>query len=77
VIEVPDTIICVDCGEKAHLMSYPPEEGWSIGDYVAYRCRGCNDRWDLVVEDPESSAGIETDPYGARAFLEERRQSGK
>ncbi len=76
-IEVPKTIICVDCGETAHLMSYPPEEGWSIGDYVAYRCRGCNDRWDLVVEDSDASSGVDGDPYGARAFLEERRDQQK
>ncbi|NNE94189.1 MAG: hypothetical protein HKN23_21280 [Verrucomicrobiales bacterium] len=58
-IEVPDTITCIDCGQKAHRLTYPPSEedgGWQPGDIVAYRCRGCNDRWDLVVEDPADSA---------------------
>lgn len=49
-MEIPETIVCVDCGETAHRMTPPPEEGWSDGDYVAYRCSGCNDRWDLVIE---------------------------
>lgn len=55
----PDpTITCVDCGETAHLLSYPPEDGvWQPGDVVVYRCSGCNDRWDIVLpgedgEDP-------------------------
>ncbi len=51
-MEIPKTITCVDCGQPAHLLSYPPEDGWVPGDIVAYRCSGCNDRWDLVVEDP-------------------------
>ena len=46
---VTPTIVCVDCGGTAHLLSYPPEEGWSAGDVVAYRCRDCLDRWDLVI----------------------------
>ena len=54
-LEVPENITCVDCGQEAHLISYPPAEGWQIGDFIAYRCRGCNDRWDLVVEDPRGA----------------------
>jgi hypothetical protein len=50
-VDVPVTIVCVDCGGPAHLIGYPPEEGWSVGDVVAYRCRDCLDRWDLVVAD--------------------------
>lgn len=74
-IEVPESIVCVDCGQTAHRLSYPPEEGWEVGDYVAYRCSGCNDRWDLVVEDADDTQGDTTysDPHGARAFLEERK----
>ena len=52
-VEVPDTIICVDCGGTAHLISYPPpDEPFGPGDVVAYRCADCLDRWDLVVGDP-------------------------
>jgi hypothetical protein len=56
----PDPVItCIDCGGPAYLMSYPPEDGrWSPGEIVAYRCRDCLDRWDLVlpeVDDPDES----------------------
>jgi hypothetical protein len=49
-VEVPQTIICVDCGGTCHLISYErPDEPWEEGDVVAYRCADCMDRWDLVV----------------------------
>ncbi len=78
-MNVPETIVCVDCGQTAHRISYPPEEGWEIGDYVAYRCRGCNDRWDLVVnsEDEESAPTFPSHPSlaeEARAILAARRE---
>jgi hypothetical protein len=47
-----ETIICVECGGAAHLISYPPEGGFQPGDVVAYRCADCLDRWDVVYEDP-------------------------
>ncbi|MDF1853202.1 MAG: hypothetical protein P1U85_20355 [Verrucomicrobiales bacterium] len=77
-MEVPKTIVCVDCGETAHLISYPPEEGWAIGDYVAYRCRGCNDRWDLVVSEEDQDSPAPTHPTiaeEARAILAARREN--
>lgn len=44
------TIICVDCGGTAHLITPPPEDGvWHVGDVTAYRCRDCRDRWDIVL----------------------------
>jgi hypothetical protein len=53
-VDVPETIICVDCGGVAHLISYPPpDDPWEPGDIVAYRCADCLDRWDLVLADPE------------------------
>jgi hypothetical protein len=69
-MEVPEKITCVDCGQDAFLISYPPEEGWQIGDFVAYRCRGCNDRWDLVVDDSDTEAG--SDSFDFRQWLSER-----
>lgn len=76
-MQVPDKIDCVDCGQPAHLLSHPPEDGWAAGDYVAYRCSGCNDRWDLVVEDPDRPIGegrvSEYVLEEARALLAERR----
>lgn len=70
-MDIPSTITCVDCGEPAHLLGEEPEEGWSPGDYVAYRCSGCNDRWDMIVEEP---GAIQSDSLHneARAILEQR-----
>ena len=47
---VPATIVCVDCGGVAHLLTRPDDTGrfWP-GDLVAYRCEDCLDRWDLEV----------------------------
>jgi hypothetical protein len=28
-----------------------PEFGFCPGDWVAYRCSGCGDRWDMEVAD--------------------------
>jgi hypothetical protein len=50
VLRVDEIIVCVDCGGRAHLLSYPPHEGWEPGDVVAYRCEDCLDRWDIVLE---------------------------
>lgn len=56
--EVPDVITCIDCGERAHLISYPPDERpWQPGDLTVYRCEGCLDRWDLVVPDDDEGRG--------------------
>jgi hypothetical protein len=49
-MEVEPTIVCVDCGGRAHLLSHPREDGtWWPGDIVSYRCQDCLDRWDLVL----------------------------
>lgn len=48
-MEVPEVITCVDCGQKAHRMTEEPEFGFLSGDWVAYRCSGCGDRWDMEV----------------------------
>jgi len=43
-------IVCVDCGGRCFLLTPPREDGqWYPGDYVAYRCEDCRDRWDLVL----------------------------
>jgi hypothetical protein len=47
-------IVCVDCGGRAYLITYPREDGrWAAGDVVTYRCGECLDRWDLVLEDDD------------------------
>jgi hypothetical protein len=48
--EVPETVICVDCGGKCSRLSYEPEEGFVPGDIIAYRCADCLDRWDIVID---------------------------
>lgn len=51
------TIVCVDCGGTCHLLTPPPEDdAWLPGDIVAYRCRDCLDRWDLVLPDADEDA---------------------
>jgi hypothetical protein len=53
-MEVTETIVCVDCGGVAHLLSQaPPDDPFQPGDVVAYRCEDCLDRWDIVIEDDE------------------------
>ena len=52
-IEVPDTIVGVDCGGECHRLGYEPPEGWEPGAVVAYRCVECLDRWDLVFDGEE------------------------
>ncbi len=50
----PDRVItCIDCGGKAHLNSYAPEEGWQPGDVTVYRCEDCLDAWYLEVPEED------------------------
>ncbi len=51
----PPTIVCVDCGGVAHLISPPRRDedavtGYRVGDILAYRCEDCLDRWDLEFD---------------------------
>ena len=50
-MEIPEKVTCVDCGRLAYQLTIEPEFGFSIGDWVAYRCSGCGDRWDLEIGD--------------------------
>jgi hypothetical protein len=61
-VEVEQVITCIDCGGRAHLISYPPEDGWEPGDVVVYRCEDCLDRWDLVVPDENGNVLDPGDP---------------
>lgn len=55
-VVAPETIICVDCGGRCHLLSYAERDElgnelpFRTGDVVAYRCEDCLDRWDIVLE---------------------------
>lgn len=45
-----ESIICVDCGGTAHLLTPIREDDeWLAGDIVAYRCSDCLDRWDIEL----------------------------
>jgi hypothetical protein len=48
------TIVCVDCGGTAHLLTTWPDDDPPIpGDVLVYRCSDCWDRWDVVMPDEE------------------------
>lgn len=53
---LPDSqIICVDCGGTCFPLGWHPEDGEvEEGTVIAYRCRDCLDRWDVVIGDEES-----------------------
>ena len=50
--QLPETIVCVDCGGVCHRLGAAFEGGDVTGDVVSYRCEDCNDRWDLIAGDP-------------------------
>jgi len=53
---VPVSIICVECGGPAHLVSYvPPDEFFAPDDVVTYTCADCDHRLDVVVGDDAST----------------------
>ncbi len=60
-MDAPLGMVCVDCGGTLHPLSYPPEDGWEVGDVVAYRCPDCNERFDIVLGDPDDVD--DTDAY--------------
>jgi hypothetical protein len=46
------TIVCVDCGGVAHLLtSWTEDDPPYPGDILVYRCADCWDRWDVVMPD--------------------------
>ena len=49
---VADTIVCVECGGKAHLLTqFRPDDPPQPGDVVAYVCEECAHRFDIVLDD--------------------------
>jgi hypothetical protein len=54
-----DTIVCVDCGGPARLLTtWDDENPPRPGDLAVYRCVDCLDRWDVILSGPEE----DTDP---------------
>lgn len=53
-MEVPETILCIDCLGTCHRLTHRPDDDpFMPGDVVAYRCPDCLDRWDIVLEHDE------------------------
>jgi hypothetical protein len=51
---VAESIVCVECGGQAHLLTgFPTDDPPMPGDVVAYRCADCMDRFDIVVDDAD------------------------
>ena len=49
-----ETIVCVECGGTAHLLTgFPPDDPPLAGDIVPYRCADCMDRFDIVVDEAD------------------------
>ncbi len=62
-MDIPASIVCVDCGGHCVLISSRPDDDpFEAGDIVAYRCNDCADRWDLVLE-PEDFATSDDETY--------------
>ncbi len=55
---IPETITCIDCGGRCHLLTtVTAEQPLYPGDVATYRCEDCRDRWDLVVPDDDDLSG--------------------
>lgn len=53
-MDIPETIVCVDCGGHCVLITTrPADDPFVPGDIVAYRCNDCADRWDLVLDEDD------------------------
>lgn len=74
-MEIPDTIVCIDCGQPARRLTPEPEEGWQVGDSVAYRCTGCNDRWDMEISSEEQAESAANRAHALRTIVDERKNN--
>ena len=58
-LEPEPTIDCIDCGGVASLMTtWDDENPPRPGDLAVYRCRDCNDRWDMVLPGEDAEDGF-------------------
>lgn len=53
-MEAEPEIVCVECGGRCYLLSHRPEEGFEPGDFVAYRCPDCLERFDLQLPEDDT-----------------------
>ena len=53
-VDVPDEIFCVECqGTCYRLTQRPDDDPFLPGDFVAYRCPDCAERFDMVLAEDE------------------------
>lgn len=51
---VSPTIVCVECGGTCNLTPpLEPDDVLEVGDVVMYRCRECQGRFDVVVDEDD------------------------
>lgn len=50
----PDRITCVECLGECYRLRPAPHEGDQPGDWVAYRCPDCADRFDLQIPEDDT-----------------------
>lgn len=50
-MEVPEQILCIDCGGTCHLLTVM-DDADGVAVVAAYRCEDCLDRWDIELGDP-------------------------
>ncbi len=57
---LPDAeIVCVDCGGNCYPLGWHAEDGpVESGTVIAYRCKDCLDRWDIVIENDNDRTDI-------------------
>jgi hypothetical protein len=51
--EVASTIVCVECGETAHLLTHLSADDLEPPEVVSYRCSGCADLFYVEVGEPD------------------------
>lgn len=53
-MDVPDQIFCVECQGTCHRLTHRPhDDPFLPGDFVAYRCADCMERFDMVLADDD------------------------
>lgn len=47
----PSVITCIECGGDAHLVGYLPDDDPEPGTALAFICRDCSERFDVIWEE--------------------------
>ena len=54
-MDVPTEITCVECGGRAHRVSFEPPDGWDPGAAITFACEDCDHRLDVVFAESDDS----------------------